>query len=509
MHLLIRLGLLGLHAAWASNGAVEAWGNPANDSAPDGQSHPTIDAGATAGRRPEPYSQQLSQPQQHHQQQRWRRWQSVGSGNPAAGDDVFVASVWWHGKEAQEEERAQGKHQAPLESRGLLSFPWNNWWAREPELEHEEERPDTPMISRLKSKAFGANVTEDYAREWKGAGGMFGLSADWREAILLPDLGAGGVSGRHMSLRGEECMSEEKVAEVQAILEKRRTTSSRQNVAACVRTKDYGRFLPEWVAYHYAAGVDHITVYDDNSVDDTKEILQPFVKAGIVQYIPGKVEHRQAQMRPLNHCLSYHVHQRKKSGGKNSPRWVLFHDSDEYLYPVDTGMTIPQALEQHEEVCCVVVERLQYGSGGHDEMPRGLMLEEFLMHNYRGGKYGNGNAKVMVNLDPTQPELGTIKLPLRSMHNGEGCKCHGIDTNGVPELLINHYLGSIGDYMDRTVRYWKEKKKGGRGEMTTEKTALQRDTNKLRSDEIVHWACATREILRRVVEGLDLDDDAP
>ena len=60
----------------------------------------------------------------------------------------------------------------------------------------------------------------------------------------------------------------------------------------------------------------------------------------------------------------------------------------------------------------------------------------------------------MVNLDPTQPELGTIKAPLRSMHNGVGCECHGVDTNGVPELLINHYLGSVGDYMDRTVRYW-------------------------------------------------------
>lgn len=47
--------------------------------------------------------------------------------------------------------------------------------------------------------------------------------------------------------------------------------------------------------------------------------------------------------------------------------------------------------------------------------------------------------------------------------------------------------------------------------MVTEKTVLRRNTNDLRSDEIVHWACATREILHRVVEGLDLvdDDDAP
>lgn len=59
-----------------------------------------------------------------------------------------------------------------------------------------------------------------------------------------------------------------------------------------------------------------------------------------------------------------------------------------------------------------------------------------------------------MNLDPTEPELGEIEFPLKSMHNGEGCECHGYHSNGVSDLLINHYLGSIGDYMDRTARYW-------------------------------------------------------
>lgn len=49
-------------------------------------------------------------------------------------------------------------------------------------------------------------------------------------------------------------------------------------------TKDFGRFLPEWVAYHYAIGVDEIAVYDDDSVDDTNNILKPFIEAGIVSY---------------------------------------------------------------------------------------------------------------------------------------------------------------------------------------------------------------------------------
>ncbi|CAN0523831.1 unnamed protein product, partial [Ectocarpus sp. 8 AP-2014] len=56
-------------------------------------------------------------------------------------------------------------------------------------------------------------------------------------------------------------------------------------VAVCLRTKDYGRFLPEWVAFHYAIGVDEVSIYDDNSVDQTSEVLRPFVNAGIVRYI--------------------------------------------------------------------------------------------------------------------------------------------------------------------------------------------------------------------------------
>lgn len=43
-------------------------------------------------------------------------------------------------------------------------------------------------------------------------------------------------------------------------------------MAACVRTKDAGRFLPEWIAYHQAIGVDELTLYDDDSVDETKEV---------------------------------------------------------------------------------------------------------------------------------------------------------------------------------------------------------------------------------------------
>lgn len=38
------------------------------------------------------------------------------------------------------------------------------------------------------------------------------------------------------------------------------------------------------MAYHYAIGVDEMIIYDNDSIDDTRGILEPFVKSGIVQY---------------------------------------------------------------------------------------------------------------------------------------------------------------------------------------------------------------------------------
>lgn len=68
-----------------------------------------------------------------------------------------------------------------------------------------------------------------------------------------------------------------------------RNTCNFFQVAACVRTKDFGRFLPEWIAFHYVTGVDEISVYDDNSADNTSTVLQPFIESGIVRYIREEV----------------------------------------------------------------------------------------------------------------------------------------------------------------------------------------------------------------------------
>jgi hypothetical protein len=39
-------------------------------------------------------------------------------------------------------------------------------------------------------------------------------------------------------------------------------------------------FLEEWLSYHMLINVDHFYIYDDESTDNTLEVLEPYIKQG-------------------------------------------------------------------------------------------------------------------------------------------------------------------------------------------------------------------------------------
>lgn len=322
--------------------------------------------------------------------------------------------------------------------------------------------------------------------EWENAGGEFGLSADWQKAVLLPGSGE--------DIRGERCLSDENQEQVRQILARRDRTAATEKVAACVRTKDRGRYMSEWIAYHYALGVDDIYIYDDDSVDGTPDILKPFIDAGIVHYTFSHIAARRYQLRPLEGFLKQQIDARLEDN--TAPKWLAFHDSDEYIFPLNTTLTLPEVLQENDNTCCTQIHRVQYGSSGFSETPPGLLLETFLKHASPGDDKANRLPKFIANLDPAHPEEGMVTPRLRGPHSAQGCQCNLLP---VDKLRINHYLGSIGDYMDNKRRYWKE----NYSLEEVNAKAADRDRNDETSDTIIHWACATREILARVVEGLD------
>jgi len=86
--------------------------------------------------------------------------------------------------------------------------------------------------------------------------------------------------------------------------------------------KDEAHYLKEWLDYHLVAGVDHFYIYNNESTDETREILKPYIEARQVDcfMVPGEV----MQMPAYNDAV------RKF---RFATRYMAFIDVDEFIFP--------------------------------------------------------------------------------------------------------------------------------------------------------------------------------
>ena len=149
-------------------------------------------------------------------------------------------------------------------------------------------------------------------------------------------------------------------------------------------------YIKEWVDFHLNIGVDRIYVYDNESPDGMKEVLEPYIreKKVVYTYFPGKARHLDA----FNDAIAKYRMQTK---------YMAFIDIDEFLLPEKEGDSIITLLDNIMAKCPraggVAVNWRMYGSSGHEEMPKGYVLENYL---YRGDGYARGNDCVKTIANP-------------------------------------------------------------------------------------------------------------
>ena len=133
--------------------------------------------------------------------------------------------------------------------------------------------------------------------------------------------------------------------------------------------KNEGAYLKEWLDYHILVGVEKFYLYDNESSDNTTEILKPYIERGIVDYIywPGKSQQQPAYTDSLNKHA-------------NETKYMAIIDLDEFLVAtdyeniVDYLNTLPSGFAQ------LVIGWEQYGSSGHIHKPKGLVIENYKYH---------------------------------------------------------------------------------------------------------------------------------
>ncbi|MDD2549338.1 MAG: glycosyltransferase family 92 protein [Bacteroidales bacterium] len=151
---------------------------------------------------------------------------------------------------------------------------------------------------------------------------------------------------------------------------KMRSTQPTYYLAICAIAKNEGPYFKEWIEWHAAQGVERFYIYNNESTDNTHEILQPYINSGLVEY--HFIEGKRKQTAAYNDCLKRH---------RYNSRWIAFIDLDEFIVPIKYK-TIPEFLNDFEGFPAVEINWLCYGSGGAKTHESGKIMERFRTHSH-------------------------------------------------------------------------------------------------------------------------------
>ena len=126
--------------------------------------------------------------------------------------------------------------------------------------------------------------------------------------------------------------------------------------------KNEGPYLREWIEYHKIVGVDRFYFYDNESDDNTKIILDPYIKDGTVvyHYVPNHPITKQSpQIESYNDAIFKY---------RDKTKWMAIIDIDEFIVPVEKN-SIPEFLVDYDQYAAVAVNWLCFDSSGHNKIP--------------------------------------------------------------------------------------------------------------------------------------------
>lgn len=216
-------------------------------------------------------------------------------------------------------------------------------------------------------------------------------------------------------------------------------------LAICAIAKNEGPYFNEWIEWHKKMGVEKFYIYDNESTDNTKEIIDPYVTSGLVEYVyfPGKRQ----QLLAYDDCLERH---------RLDVHWIAVIDLDEFIVPQKDN-TIPDFLKRFESYPAVEINWLVYGSGGAKEKTEGNVMDRFKYHSYPN-HVSNRHVKSIVNPRRVFSFIGCHEVARMSGRtvdsHGEIVKKHFRDREPQQDVIrINHYaVKSYEEFLNKRAR---------------------------------------------------------
>lgn len=219
-------------------------------------------------------------------------------------------------------------------------------------------------------------------------------------------------------------------------------------VCAIVKDEPY---LPEWIAYHLAVGVERFLIYDNMSTPAVAGILAGAAPPGVITVVPiyGNTQQMPAYGQALTALRGKTV-------------WCLFIDGDEAIVPnVDTDCRAMLKRYENSNIGAVAFNWQMFGANGHDTPPPSQIhgFTRRAVGDYGHNRHVKSCAQVANVATPWDPHCFNYKA---------GFSCVGEDYkpfNG-PLRAPTHAVAQINHYFLRSKSDWAAKCRKGAADGT-------------------------------------------
>ncbi|HEY3845791.1 MAG TPA: glycosyltransferase family 2 protein [Acetobacteraceae bacterium] len=139
----------------------------------------------------------------------------------------------------------------------------------------------------------------------------------------------------------------------------------KKKLVVCTVFENEAPYLPEWIAYHHLAGVQHFVLYDNGSTDDPARAVRNSPLMEHVTLI--RWPQRPGRVAAYRHFIDIFA---------PGFEWVAFLDVDEFLLPLNSR-NAADTLNSMSNAAAVLVHRRVFGPGAWQEPPSGLVIENY------------------------------------------------------------------------------------------------------------------------------------
>lgn len=235
----------------------------------------------------------------------------------------------------------------------------------------------------------------------------------------------------------------------------RKTIEKKYKISICSIFKNEAQYIKEWIEFHKIVGVDHFYLYNNNSNDNFRDVLEPYISDGLVTLIEWPMA--QGQIPAYNNCIENY---------SSETKWIGFIDLDEFVVP-NHDNTIYDFLSRFEKNRPVVFInwKIFCSSGKISRDKNNLVTEDFFVCWDKYSDVGKCffNTKYLYNSKDKRNKLchhsmwgkyKGINLPMVNVFNRIVLGgFHSVPSSDFP-IQINHYFTKSYE------EYYEKKSKG-------------------------------------------------